>query len=104
MNKVGISTGIVVRSSSSIPQLCGRKRVFDSMRRRPSRKSPSLSRINVGTIESTDKILAQKYLSCPSCYATQSLSSCLCWRVPNLVPDKQDAAKLKVKVVHIIGQ
>src|SRR3954447_13346372 len=55
-NKVGISLGTAVRSSSSSPQLCGRKRVLDSMRRRPSRKKPSISRINVGTIDSTESL------------------------------------------------
>src|SRR5215472_13767323 len=52
MNSTGLSLGTSVRSSSSIAQPRGRKRVVERMSRRPSRKRPSLSRIYVGTADS----------------------------------------------------
>jgi len=74
-NKVGISLGIAVRSSSSIPQPCGRKRVLDSIRRRPSRKRPSLSRINVGTIDSINMPRSKSTNDRPCCRAHSCIPS-----------------------------
>ena len=51
-----LSLGTSVRSSSRIPQPCGRNRVFAKMSLSPSRKRPSLWRMYVGTPDSLNMV------------------------------------------------